>query len=45
MDNKNSERNHKYWAVVPAAGSGRRMGADVPKQYLQLGGQTVLEHA
>jgi 2-C-methyl-D-erythritol 4-phosphate cytidylyltransferase len=34
----------KYWAIVPAAGAGRRMGAGVPKQYLQLGAQTVLEH-
>ncbi len=34
-----------YWAVVPAAGSGRRMGADVPKQFLPLGNQTVLEHS
>ncbi len=33
------------WAVVPAAGSGRRMGAAVPKQLLKLGGQTVLEHS
>jgi len=33
------------WAVVPAAGSGRRMGAALPKQLLQLGGQTVLEHS
>ncbi len=32
------------WAVVPAAGVGRRMGADVPKQYLQLGGRKVIEH-
>jgi 2-C-methyl-D-erythritol 4-phosphate cytidylyltransferase len=32
------------WAVVPAAGVGRRMGADVPKQYLRLAGKTVLEH-
>lgn len=32
------------WAVVPAAGVGRRMGADVPKQYLRLNGKTVLEH-
>jgi len=44
LNNKNSERNHKYWVVVPAAGSGQRMGADVPKQYLVLGKQTVLEH-
>lgn len=33
-----------YWAVVPAAGVGKRMGADVPKQYLSLVGKTVLEH-
>ncbi|HHO67622.1 MAG TPA: 2-C-methyl-D-erythritol 4-phosphate cytidylyltransferase [Gammaproteobacteria bacterium] len=32
------------WALVPAAGSGRRMGAQAPKQYLELGGRTVLEH-
>lgn len=34
----------RYWAVVPAAGSGSRMQADRPKQYLQLHGKTVLEH-
>ena len=34
----------KYWAVVPAAGSGRRMASDIPKQYLPLRGSTVLEH-
>jgi len=33
------------WGVVPAAGLGRRMGADRPKQYLEIGGRTVLEHA
>jgi len=33
-----------YWAIVPAAGSGSRMGATRPKQYLQLGDRTVLEH-
>lgn len=32
------------WAVVPAAGVGRRMAADVPKQYLQLAGRMVIEH-
>ncbi|RTR07253.1 2-C-methyl-D-erythritol 4-phosphate cytidylyltransferase [Halomonas nitroreducens] len=30
------------WLVVPAAGQGRRMGADRPKQYLSLGGAPVL---
>lgn len=33
-----------YWAIVPAAGNGRRMGAALPKQYLRLGDRTVLEH-
>ncbi len=32
------------WAIVPAAGVGKRMHADRPKQYLPLHGQTVLEH-
>lgn len=32
------------WAVVVAAGKGRRMGADVPKQYLSIDGQPVLWH-
>lgn len=34
----------KYWAIVPAAGIGSRMGASIPKQYLPLLGRTVLEH-
>lgn len=33
----------KYWAVIPAAGVGKRMKADRPKQYLMLGEGTVLE--
>ncbi|HYE37461.1 MAG TPA: 2-C-methyl-D-erythritol 4-phosphate cytidylyltransferase [Methylocaldum sp.] len=36
--------NHRFWAVVPAAGVGKRMGADVPKQYLQVLGKPVLQH-
>jgi 2-C-methyl-D-erythritol 4-phosphate cytidylyltransferase len=32
-----------YWIVMPAAGSARRMGAAVPKQYLPLAGRTVIE--
>lgn len=31
------------WALVPAAGAGRRMGSEIPKQYLPLAGKTVLE--
>lgn len=33
-----------YWAIVPAAGIGSRMGADIPKQYLEIHGKTILEH-
>ena len=33
------------WALVPAAGSGRRFGGDVPKQYLHAGGKPLIEHA
>lgn len=34
-----------FWAVIPAAGVGARMAADRPKQYLELAGQTLLEHS
>ncbi|MFP7722753.1 2-C-methyl-D-erythritol 4-phosphate cytidylyltransferase [Lysobacter sp. A3-1-A15] len=33
------------WAVVPAAGRGTRFGGDVPKQYLEVAGRSLLEHA
>jgi 2-C-methyl-D-erythritol 4-phosphate cytidylyltransferase len=39
-----SLRSIKFWAVVPAAGVGKRMNADRPKQYLELTGSTVIEH-
>ena len=32
-------------ALVPAAGTGSRMGGDVPKQFLTLGGRPVIVHA
>jgi 2-C-methyl-D-erythritol 4-phosphate cytidylyltransferase len=31
------------WGIVPAAGVGKRMQSDRPKQYLELGGKTVIE--
>lgn len=34
-----------YWALIPAAGVGRRLGAAVPKQYLDLAGLPVIEHS
>lgn len=33
------------WALVPAAGSGRRFGAEIPKQYLKAAGKSLIEHA
>lgn len=30
------------WVVIPAAGRGTRFGGEVPKQYLEVGGQSVL---
>ena len=36
--------DHAIWAIVPAAGIGKRMQSDIPKQYLPLNGRTVLEH-
>ena len=35
----------RCWAVLPAAGTGGRMGGDLPKQYLQVAGATLLEHS
>jgi 2-C-methyl-D-erythritol 4-phosphate cytidylyltransferase len=35
----------RYWGVIPAAGVGARMGADVPKQYLPLAGRPLIAHA
>ena len=34
----------RLWAVVPAAGSGRRLGGDTPKQYREVAGAPLLEH-
>ncbi|MCP5141553.1 MAG: 2-C-methyl-D-erythritol 4-phosphate cytidylyltransferase [Chromatiales bacterium] len=35
----------KHWAVIPAAGVGKRMKSATPKQYLPLAGKTVIEHS
>ena len=36
--------NHQIWAIVPAAGVGKRMQSNIPKQYLPLNERPVLEH-
>ena len=35
----------RHYAIVPAAGSGARFGAEVPKQYLELAGFPLIHHA
>jgi 2-C-methyl-D-erythritol 4-phosphate cytidylyltransferase len=40
----NATKTPRFWGVVPAAGVGKRMGADVPKQYLDVLGKPVLQH-
>lgn len=39
-----SQSTPKFWAIIPAAGIGKRMANSVPKQYLPLGKHTVIEH-
>ncbi|HTD02878.1 2-C-methyl-D-erythritol 4-phosphate cytidylyltransferase [Undibacterium sp.] len=40
------EKHHqaRYFALIPAAGVGSRLGAATPKQYLPIGGVPVLRH-
>ncbi|MCF6325441.1 MAG: 2-C-methyl-D-erythritol 4-phosphate cytidylyltransferase [Gammaproteobacteria bacterium] len=35
----------RYWGVIPASGVGKRMGSELPKQYLTLDGKTLLQHS
>ena len=35
----------RYFALVPAAGSGARFGSETPKQYLPLAGKPLIYHA
>lgn len=35
--------NRKVITIIGAAGSGKRMGSKLPKQFLKIGGQTILE--
>ncbi len=34
----------RIWAVVPAAGTGRRFGGNTPKQYREVAGTPLMEH-
>ncbi len=35
----------RYFALIPAAGTGARFGGDRPKQYLEIGGKMLLAYA
>lgn len=37
--------HRNFGAVLPAGGSGKRFGGTTPKQFLRLGGRTLLEHS
>lgn len=34
----------KFSVIIVAAGSGTRLGADIPKQYIEICGRTILRH-
>lgn len=40
----NAQSTQKVWVVIPAAGIGKRMQSDIPKQYLKINDKTILEH-
>jgi len=44
MTEHTDKASPRYWVIIPAAGTGSRMRADRPKQYLSLAGKTVIEH-
>ena len=37
-------KKQNIWVIIPAAGVGKRMGSNTPKQYLNLNNKTVIEH-
>ena len=43
MQKNESKNKARCWAVIPAAGSSQRMGAELPKQYLPINDLTVIE--
>lgn len=34
-----------FWVVIPAAGTGSRMGQTLPKQYINMGGRPILQRS
>jgi len=44
-ENNRAARVPRYWAVIPSAGSGKRFGAPVPKQFVHLAGKLIAQHS
>ncbi len=40
-----SDMNHRFFSVVPAGGTGSRLGSAIPKQYLPLAGKPLIHWA
>ena len=43
-DNPTTNSQARCMALIPAAGVGARMGAQCPKQYMEIAGQSVIAH-
>ena len=43
MSDRDSIETDQIWAIVPAAGIGQRMRANIPKQYLQINAKPILQ--
>jgi len=39
-----NERTSSFTLLIAAAGSGSRLGGDLPKQYMHVGGKSILRH-
>lgn len=44
MNSPQKKHQARYFALIPAAGVGSRMGAAIPKQYLPVAGAPILRH-
>ncbi len=42
---KNNNNSVAFWAIIPAAGVGHRMGAGIAKQYMPLADSTVIQES
>lgn len=44
MEKKRFMESRKKYAIIVAGGSGTRMGGDLPKQFISVGGKPILRH-